>query len=127
MDGVSGHETGKADVAGGKIKCRSNATIAQSAAGGLVADPKSQRSPRERCQARAHEDEADDQRGEGRQGGGTGRVAVQGYTSYIVQDLVIRIHVVGYRCERWVMRDGTVLTASLLEGIQGTSDRTSAD
>ena len=43
----------------------------------------------------------------------------KGYTSYIVQDLVIRTHVVEYRCERWVTPDGTVLTAPLPEGIQG--------
>ena len=41
------------------------------------------------------------------------------YTSYIVQDLVIRTHVVEYRCERWVTPDGTGLTAPLPEGIQG--------
>jgi Transposase IS66 family len=43
----------------------------------------------------------------------------KGYTSYIVQDLVIRTHVVEYRCERWVAPDGTVLTAPLPEGILG--------
>jgi hypothetical protein len=43
----------------------------------------------------------------------------KGYTSYIVQDLVIRANVVNFRCERWVTPDGIVLTAPLPEGIQG--------
>jgi hypothetical protein len=43
----------------------------------------------------------------------------KGYTSYIVQDLVLRTHVVEFRCERWVTSDGTLLTAPLPDGIDG--------
>jgi hypothetical protein len=43
----------------------------------------------------------------------------KGYTSYIVQDLVLRPHVVEFRCERWVTSDGTLLTAPLPDGIEG--------
>jgi len=43
----------------------------------------------------------------------------KGYTSYIVQDLVLRTHVVEFRCERWVTSDGTLLTAPLPDGIEG--------
>ena len=43
----------------------------------------------------------------------------KGYTSYVVQDLVICAHVVNFRCERWLTPDGTVLTAPLPDGIQG--------
>ena len=43
----------------------------------------------------------------------------KGYTSFVVQDLVIRPHVVNFRCERWQTPDGTMLRASLPTGIQG--------
>src|SRR5580700_8911048 len=43
----------------------------------------------------------------------------KGYTSFIVQDLVIRTNVVEFRCQRWLTSDGTVLTAPLPDGIQG--------
>ena len=43
----------------------------------------------------------------------------KGYTSYLVQDLVLRAHVVEFRCERWVTSDGTLLTAPLPDGIAG--------
>ena len=43
----------------------------------------------------------------------------KGYTSYIVQDLVLRVHIVEFRCERWVTSDGTLLTAPLPDGIEG--------
>jgi len=43
----------------------------------------------------------------------------KGYTSYIVQDLVIRPHVVEFRCERWLAPDGTMLTAQRPDGIEG--------
>jgi len=43
----------------------------------------------------------------------------KGYTSFIVQDLILRPHVVDYRCERWLTPDGTVLTAPLPNGIDG--------
>jgi hypothetical protein len=43
----------------------------------------------------------------------------KGYTSFIVQDLVIRTNVVEFRCQRWLTSDGPVLTAPLPDGIQG--------
>ena len=43
----------------------------------------------------------------------------KGYTSFIVQDLILRPHVVDFRCERWLTPDGTVLTAPLPDGIDG--------
>jgi hypothetical protein len=43
----------------------------------------------------------------------------KGYTSFVVQDLVIRPHVVNFRCERWQTPDGTMLTAPLPAGIHG--------
>src|SRR5262249_60559531 len=41
----------------------------------------------------------------------------KGYTSFIVQDLILRSHVVDFRCERWLTPDGTMLTAPLPDGI----------
>ena len=43
----------------------------------------------------------------------------KGYTSFVVQDLVIRPHVVNFRCERWQRPDGGTMTASLPAGICG--------
>src|SRR6201998_650867 len=43
----------------------------------------------------------------------------KGYTSYVVQDLVIRPHVVNFRCERWQTPDGGMMTAPLPAGISG--------
>lgn len=43
----------------------------------------------------------------------------KGYTSFVVQDLVIRRHVVDFRCERWQSVDGKTITAPLPEGING--------
>jgi hypothetical protein len=43
----------------------------------------------------------------------------KGYTSYVVQDLVIRTQVVNFRCERWETPDGEVITAPLPAGIDG--------
>jgi hypothetical protein len=43
----------------------------------------------------------------------------KGYTSYVVQDLVIRGHVVNFRRERWQSPDGEVMTAPLPAGIDG--------
>jgi hypothetical protein len=43
----------------------------------------------------------------------------KGYTSFVVQDLVIRRHVVNFRCERWQMPDGATMTAALPDGIDG--------
>jgi hypothetical protein len=43
----------------------------------------------------------------------------KGYTSYVVQDLVIRANVVNFRCERWQTPDGEMMTAPLPAGING--------
>jgi Transposase IS66 family len=43
----------------------------------------------------------------------------KGYTSFVVQDLVIRPHVTNFRCERWQAPDGTMVTAPLPAGIDG--------
>ena len=43
----------------------------------------------------------------------------KGYTSFVVQDLVIRPHVVNFRCERWQTPDGGMVTAPLPMGIAG--------
>src|SRR5436853_1352437 len=43
----------------------------------------------------------------------------KGYTDYVVQDLTIRPHVVNFRCERWQMVDGAIMTAPLPAGISG--------
>ena len=43
----------------------------------------------------------------------------KGYTSFVVQDLVIRPHVVNFRCERWQTPDGGMMTAPLPAGISG--------
>jgi hypothetical protein len=43
----------------------------------------------------------------------------KGYTSFIVQDLMIHSHVVRFRRERWTTPDGTMLTAPLPAGING--------
>lgn len=43
----------------------------------------------------------------------------KGYTSFVVQDLVIRPHVVNFRCERWQTPDGDMVTAPLPAGIDG--------
>ena len=43
----------------------------------------------------------------------------KGYTDYVVQDLVIRPHVVNFRCERWQIADGAMMTAPLPAGISG--------
>jgi hypothetical protein len=43
----------------------------------------------------------------------------KGYTSYVVQDLVIRPHVVNFQCERWQTPDGRVMTAPLPAGVSG--------
>src|SRR6266849_2434968 len=43
----------------------------------------------------------------------------KGYTSFVVQDLVIRSHVVNFRCERWQTPDGDMVTAPLPAGIAG--------
>src|SRR5437660_4350086 len=43
----------------------------------------------------------------------------KGYTSFVVQDLTIRPHVVNFRCERWQTPDGDTMTAPLPAGISG--------
>lgn len=43
----------------------------------------------------------------------------KGTTSFLVQDLVIRRHVVDFRRERWLAADGRMLTAPLPAGIDG--------
>src|SRR3974377_957718 len=43
----------------------------------------------------------------------------KGYTSLLVQDLVIRSRVVNFRCERWQTPDGEMMTAPLPAGIHG--------
>ena len=43
----------------------------------------------------------------------------KGYTDYVVQDLMIRPHVVNFRCQRWQMVDGEIVTAPLPTGISG--------
>src|SRR6266853_2659283 len=43
----------------------------------------------------------------------------KGYANFVVQDLVIRPHVVNFRRERWQGPDGEVMTATLPAGISG--------
>jgi len=43
----------------------------------------------------------------------------KGYANFVVQDLVIRPHVVNFRRERWQGLDGDVMTAPLPAGISG--------
>src|SRR6202051_4036224 len=43
----------------------------------------------------------------------------KGYTSFVVQDLVIRPHVVNFRCERWQAPEGGMVAAPLPAGIDG--------
>jgi Transposase IS66 family len=43
----------------------------------------------------------------------------KGTTSFVVQDLVIRRHVVDFRRERWLTADGRMMTAPLPAGIDG--------
>jgi len=43
----------------------------------------------------------------------------KGTTSFLVQDLVIRRHVVDFRRQRWLAADGRMLTAPLPAGIDG--------
>ena len=41
----------------------------------------------------------------------------KGYTSFVVQELVLHSHVIDFQCERWLTADGKVITAPLPEGI----------
>src|SRR5216684_7895835 len=43
----------------------------------------------------------------------------KGYMNFVVQDLVIRSHVVNFRRERWQAPDGAAMTAPLPDGISG--------
>ena len=43
----------------------------------------------------------------------------KGYTDFMVQDLVLRPHVIRFRCERWLTPDGTMLTAPLPANLSG--------
>src|SRR5215470_6982795 len=43
----------------------------------------------------------------------------KGYTSFVVQDLIIHPHVINFRCERWQTPDGDMVTAPLPAGIFG--------
>src|ERR1700730_5325787 len=43
----------------------------------------------------------------------------KGYTEFVGQDLVIRPHVVNFRCERWQSPNGDMMTAPLPAGISG--------
>jgi Transposase IS66 family len=43
----------------------------------------------------------------------------KGYTSFVVQDLVLRPHVTNFHCERWQTPDGEMVTAPLPGGIDG--------
>src|SRR6516225_3307865 len=43
----------------------------------------------------------------------------KGYTSFVVQELVLHSHVIDFRCERWLTADGKVTTAPLPEGFDG--------
>src|SRR5262249_25169004 len=45
----------------------------------------------------------------------------KGYTSYVVQDLMITPHVVKFRCERWPTANGETTTAPLQTVISGAS------
>src|SRR5271156_3834149 len=43
----------------------------------------------------------------------------KGYVSYLVQDLVLSVHAIRYRRERWVTPDGQTIIASLPKGTDG--------
>ena len=43
----------------------------------------------------------------------------KGYANFVVQDLVLRVHTVRYRRERWVTPDGATVTAALPAAVTG--------
>jgi hypothetical protein len=43
----------------------------------------------------------------------------KGYETYLVQELVLSVHAIRYRRERWVTPDGRTIVAPLPEGIEG--------
>ncbi len=44
---------------------------------------------------------------------------LKGYQDYVIQDLVVRRHVIRFRRQRWLRPDGTTVVAPLPEGIVG--------
>jgi Transposase IS66 family len=44
---------------------------------------------------------------------------LKGYTSFVVQELVLHSHVIDFQCERWLTPAGKVMTAPLPEGFDG--------
>ena len=44
---------------------------------------------------------------------------LKGYEDFVVQDIVLRPHVVRYRRERWLTPDGTTIIAALPAGVRG--------
>src|SRR6266851_2821729 len=48
-----------------------------------------------------------------------GGTRFKGYTSFLVQDLMIRRHVVNFRREHWLTPDGKMVTAPLPASVQG--------
>jgi hypothetical protein len=43
----------------------------------------------------------------------------KGYTSFVVQELVLHSHVIDFQCERWLTADGKIMTAPLPLGFDG--------
>ena len=43
----------------------------------------------------------------------------KGYEDFVVQDLMLRPHIVRYRRERWLTPDGQTITAPLPAGVRG--------
>jgi hypothetical protein len=43
----------------------------------------------------------------------------KGYTSFVVQELVLHSHAIEFQCERWLTADGKIITAPLPEGFVG--------
>jgi hypothetical protein len=41
----------------------------------------------------------------------------KGYATYLVQELVLSVHAIRYRCERWVTPEGQTTVAPLPEGV----------
>jgi hypothetical protein len=43
----------------------------------------------------------------------------KGYTSFVVQELVLHSHVIEFQCERWLAAEGKIITAPLPNGFDG--------